>query len=216
MTVVVVATLLIAVIAAVSVLVSRWLAERRMDTVKRVPELIFPMTAGRAASMPEPMIEPPMLRPRKNPPAVEKVVPVVPVPAADSMVARDDAPAETVRFRRPGDEPVQLLPARLEVVAGEPRHREIRFVRIPGEPVELILGRDGGDTPHHVALTSSTVSRQHARFAFSGGRWAVANLSHTNPVVVNDEELANGDGERVLTDGDRLELGEVVLRFHAQ
>lgn len=214
MTVVVVATLLIAVIAAVSVLVSRWLAERRMAKVKRVPELIFPRTSGRAA-VPEPMIEP-IQRPR-TPPVVEKVVPVVPVPAADSMVARDDdAPTETVRFRRPGDEPVQLLPARLEVVAGEPRHREIRFVRIPGEPVELILGRDGGDTPHHVALTSSTVSRQHARFAFSGGRWAVANLSHTNPVVVNDEELANGDGERVLTDGDRLELGEVVLRFHAQ
>src|SRR5512132_3876090 len=115
MTVVVVATLLIAVIAAVSVLVSRWLAERRMAKVKRVPELIFPRTSGRAA-VPEPMIEP-IQRPR-TPPVVEKVVPVVPVPAADSLVARDDAaPTETVRFRRPGDEPVQLLPARLEVVA---------------------------------------------------------------------------------------------------
>jgi len=213
MTVVVVATLVIAVIAAVSVLASRWLADRRDGRVKRVPELIFPMTAGRA-TVPEPMKEP-IVRPR-TPSPVEKVIPVVPVAAADAVVARDEAPTETVRFRRPGDEPIQLLPARLEVVAGEPRHREIRFVRIPGEPVELILGRDGGDTPHHVALTSNTVSREHARFAFAGGRWAVANLSRTNPVVLNDEELTNGDGERVLADGDRLELGEVVLRFHAQ
>jgi hypothetical protein len=213
MTVVVVATLLIAVIAAIGVLTSRWLAERRMSTVKRVPDLIFPLRTGRATTV-EPMIEP-LARPR-TPPTVERVVPVVPVAAADISPPPDESPNETVRFRRPGDEPLQLLPARLEVVAGEPRHREIRFVRIPGEPIELILGRDGGDTPHHVALTSSTVSREHARFAFSSGHWAVANLSQTNPVVVNDEELAKGDGERVLSDGDRLELGEVVLRFHAQ
>jgi hypothetical protein len=213
MTVVVVATLLIAVIAAVSVLTSRWLADRR--ATERIPELMYPVTSGRA-TVPEPMKEPLVRPPRRTPPPLERVIPVVPVAAADAVAAREDTTSETVRFRRPGDEPIQLLPARLEVVSGEPRHREIRFVRVPGEPVELILGRDGGDTPHHVALTSSTVSRQHAKFAFAGGRWAVANLSQTNPVVVNDEELANGDGERVLADGDRLELGEVVLRFHAQ
>jgi predicted component of type VI protein secretion system len=79
----------------------------------------------------------------------------------------------------------------------------------------LILGREPGDSPQHVTLRSTTVSRQHARFAFANGRWAVANLSHTNPVVVNDEELLARDGSRLLVDGDRLELGEVLLRFHA-
>jgi len=67
----------------------------------------------------------------------------------------------------------------------------------------------------HVTLQSSTVSRQHARLAYSNGRWAVANLSQTNPVIVNDEELSGADNERALVDGDRIELGEVVLRFHA-
>jgi hypothetical protein len=43
----------------------------------------------------------------------------------------------------------------------------------------------------------------------------VANLSQTNPVIVNDEELSGVDRERPLVDGDRIELGEVVLRFHA-
>jgi hypothetical protein len=126
------------------------------------------------------------------------------------------APNETVRFRRPVEEPVQLLPGRLEVLAGEPQHHEIRFVRIPGEPMQMILGRETGPSAQYVALKSNTVSRRHARFAFSNGQWAVTNLSQTNPVVVNDEELSHSDGDRGLADGDRLELGEVVLRFRAR
>jgi len=59
------------------------------------------------------------------------------------------------------------------------------------------------------------VSRRHARFSYADGQWVVRNLSQTNPLVVNDEELSDIDGERPLADGDRLELGEVVLRFHS-
>jgi hypothetical protein len=130
--------------------------------------------------------------------------------------ARSASNAETVRFRRPAEEPVQLLPGRLEVVSGESKHREIRFVRVPGEPLQLVVGRDpGAPSPRHVTLQSSTVSRQHAQFNFSDGKWAVANLSHTNPVIVNDEHLSESEGERTLVDGDRIELGEVVLRFRA-
>jgi FHA domain len=126
------------------------------------------------------------------------------------------ANSETVRFLRPGEEQIQILPGRLEVLAGEPKHREIRFVRSPGEPAELILGRDPGPSPHAIALQSDTVSRRHARFAFSNGRWSVTNLSRTNPVVVNDERLFDNSIERPLADGDRVELGEVVLRFRAR
>jgi len=121
-----------------------------------------------------------------------------------------------VRFRRPTDDAVQVLPGRLEVVAGEPYHKEIRFVRRPGEQPEVILGRDFDGSPGHVELQSKTVSRRHARLAFANGQWRVANLSQTNPIVVNDEALAAGNGERTLADGDCLELGEVVLRFHSR
>jgi hypothetical protein len=133
-----------------------------------------------------------------------------------STVASSELEASpTVRFRRPTDDAVQLLPGRLEVLAGESHHKEIRFVRTPGERPEIILGRDVGDGPGHVALHSTTVSRQHARFAYENRQWKVANLSQTNPLVVNDEALLVSHGERPLADGDRLELGEVVLRFHA-
>jgi len=135
---------------------------------------------------------------------------------ADAGNYDEPAPAETIRFRRPSDEPVQLLPGRLEVISGDPRHEEIRFVRIPGRPAELIVGRDPGDSVQHVTLRSGTVSRRHARFGYSNGRWVVANLSRTNPVILNSVELSARDGARDLADGDRLELGEVVLRFHAR
>ncbi len=89
-------------------------------------------------------------------------------------------------------------------------------MRIPGRPAELTLGRDPGDGGQHVTLHSSTVSRQHARIGVVQGRWVIVNLSRTNPVVINHEELSIHDGRRNLTDGDRLELGDVVLRYHAR
>jgi predicted component of type VI protein secretion system len=60
------------------------------------------------------------------------------------------------------------------------------------------------------------VSRRHARLDFAHNRWTVKNLSRTNPVIVNDDELSDTEVARPLADGDRLELGDVVLRFHAQ
>ncbi len=141
----------------------------------------------------------------------ERYVPLV----VDDDMGQPLNAQETVRFRRTTDEPVQLLPGRLEVLAGEKRHREIRFVRVPGELPQLILGREGGSSPQQVALESTTVSRRHARFAFADGQWGVANLSQTNPLVVNDEVLNAVDAPRALADGDRIELGDVVLRFRA-
>ena len=127
----------------------------------------------------------------------------------------DHQSTETVQFRRPGDAAIQLLPARLEVLAGMPSKQEIRFVRVPGEAPEMILGRDASSSPRQVTLTSSTVSRRHARVTYANGRWLVSNLSRTNPVVVNDETLDEFEGARALADGDRIELGDVVLRFCA-
>jgi FHA domain-containing protein len=215
-----------AVIGAV-VLVAFWLTSRSMARPRRYVPLVVPVR--------EQAIEPAL---RKIPPVRvarssngngSQVSDSEQHPTAGAVVetvvfhdayveppARSSKHAETVRFRRPVEEPVQLLPGRLEVVSGESRHREIRFVRVPGEPLQLVVGRDpGGASPRHVTLQSSTVSRQHAQFNFSDGKWAVANLSHTNPVIVNDEHLSESEGERTVVDGDRIELGEVVLRFRA-
>jgi hypothetical protein len=140
----------------------------------------------------------------------------------DSRLSNDDdVPvtadnSETFDLAGLAEEPVEILPGRLEVVSGEAKHREIKFLRTPGAPAELILGRRPGDSAHTIALKSDTVSRRHARFTYSNGCWAVTNLSRKNPVVVNDERIVDRSVERPLADGDVVELGEVVLRFHSR
>ncbi|HEY6829978.1 MAG TPA: FHA domain-containing protein [Gemmatimonadaceae bacterium] len=245
MTLVVVAVLIAAVAAGAAVPLAVWWSERRRGPARPVPPLIYPivppghrdieitpMVARKAPASTNGRAKDP-IKLRPSAPMIPAMPPSAALPSL--VVDREIEPlihveqssfepdhggnyvgSETIRFRRPSDEPIQILPGRLEVVSGEPRHREIRFVRVPGEPAQMIVGREPGRSPQHVTLESSTVSRRHARFAFNNGRWAIANLSQTNPVVVNDEHLLDSAGERPLADGDKIELGEVVLRYRSQ
>ena len=191
----------------------KWLHAQRSAPSREPVELVFPMPSRSRQT--EPVATPPTApeQPRVQfvPPATEPA----PKQAEHSPRPAEPPGSDTVHFRRPADEAIQLLPGRLEVLSGLASLREIRFVRVPGERPEVLLGREPGSSPQHVSLPSSTVSRQHARLDFSGGRWSLTNLSRTNPVVVNDERLSNIQGQRALVDGDRIELGDVVLRFRA-
>jgi hypothetical protein len=136
----------------------------------------------------------------------------------------------SVRYWRPADGTLQFLPGRLEVIAGRDSGQEIRFVRTPGpDGTRVTFGRAEGAPYRHVQLREPTVSRTHARMTLEGGssngadastntpRWRLENLSATNPVVVNGKPLASDDSEScsvVLDEGDRIEMGEVVFRFH--
>jgi hypothetical protein len=220
----------VVIVAAVAATVSfvRWRAGRR--TAYAPIPLVFPMNSGIAwestlsgrETTPTPGQAPAQTPLSSFAPPTSVALPpriaserTIGIPTGVDGESQVSATSETVRFQRPNDDVVQLLPGHLEVLSGDSRHQEIRFVRVQGQQPQLILGRNPGRSPQHISLNSSTVSRQHARLAFSAGKWAVANLSKTNPVVVNDQELTNLDGERQLADGDRIELGEVVLRFHA-
>jgi len=212
------------VIAAGAALVAQlvwWLSGR--PTRERVPPpLVYPLHpqfARQAAAAPAEPVAPAAVEPAPvttstvaPTPAVELTL-AEPVMLDPSAVATDASLEETTQFVRPTDEAVQLLPARLEVVSGMTPQQVIRFVRVPGKPAEMILGREVASSPQQVTLTSSTVSRRHARVTYDNGRWLVTNLSRTNPVVVNDHALEEFEGPRPLLDGDRIELGDVVLRF---
>jgi hypothetical protein len=181
--------------------------EPMIGAVTRPSPPTAPLKRGNVAKVPRP----------QSPPTLGERIVFDDSPLADwDDASPRGANSETVRFLRPGEEPVEILPGYLEVLSGETKHREIRFVRTPGEPAELILGRESCRSPRTVELQSDTVSRRHARFAYSNGRWAVKNLSRTNPVFVNDERIVGNSIERSLADGDRVELGEVVLRFRCR
>lgn len=137
----------------------------------------------------------------------------------------------SVRYWRPADGTLQFLPGRLEVIAGRDAGQEIRFVRTPGpDGTRVTFGRAEGAPYRHVQLREPTVSRAHARMSLevngasspdgrapSSAHWRLENLSATNPVVVNGKPLGAEEGPGcsvLLEEGDRIEMGEVVFRFH--
>lgn len=217
------------VLAAAAALIAQlvWFLSGRPEPGREPPPLVVPIhpqfvrrldaaPAETIAAAPADVatldnFEPPIAAPIVT--AVTLEPPAVIAPGAADARDSQVPPAETVRFVRPGDEALQLLPARFEVISGITPPQVIRFVRIPGKPAEMIIGREAASSPQQVTLTSNTVSRRHARVSYTDGRWLVSNLSRTNPVVLNDHALAEFEGPRPLIDGDRIELGDVVLRF---
>jgi hypothetical protein len=132
---------------------------------------------------------------------------------------RASASEATTRVPRyQGPVTTAFLPGRLEVQAagstGPRPGEEIRFpTRRQGDGI-VILGRDDGPSGATVKVSADSVSRRHARLQFENGRWKITNLSRTNPTLVNGEELMVTEGARWLYDGDVIEMGEMVFRFH--
>lgn len=135
--------------------------------------------------------------------------------AWNSDEANDVASDATVVFNRPMDEPIQMLPGRLHVLSGEAVGEDLRLFSRIGETPRIIVGREPGAPHSHLTLHSPTVSRRHARLDLVAGRWVITNLSATNPVLLNDRVMRSGSATQQLSDGDRIDLGEVALRFVA-
>ncbi len=121
-----------------------------------------------------------------------------------------------VQYQRPPDGTLQLLPGRLALISGTDAGEEIRFVRVPGALAEITFGRSEGPAYRHVQLNSPTVSRQHARMAFLDGGWTLRNESSTNPTRLNGRPLSSAVEEILLADGDLIEMGDIIFRFHFQ
>jgi hypothetical protein len=157
----------------------------------------------------------------RAPTAPHAAIPPDAEPPADASrpgTAGTTAAASAVPAAVPAVGTMQFLPGRLEVLQGRGiAEQEVRFVRPmrSGQAPEVTFGRGEGPPFSHVQLRAPTVSRLHARLVQqANGAWALENLSATNPVVVNGEELQRGAPPRPLRDGDRLEMGEVVFRYH--
>lgn len=173
-------------------------------------------SALKRASLPTPVFEPPARPPEPEP---------VQRPSGAGRVANHDGvdlnvpelehvEVGRVRFHRPPEGTLQLLPGRLEILAGNEQVEEIRFVKLPGREPVVTFGRNAGEPHTHVQLQSPTVSRMHAVMRFQFGRWHIVNLSQTNPVHVRGVELpSEGTDPIPLEDGDELEMGEVTFRF---
>lgn len=146
----------------------------------------------------------PVPQPRPEPPA--------PVASGEGGAVESGG----VRFHRPPEGTLQLLPGRLEILAGTDTNAEIRFVKLSGREAAVTFGRSSGEPHVHVQLQSPTVSRMHAAMRYDKGVWRLANLSRTNPVLINGRDLSENGNEHALEDGDRVEMGEIVFRYRAR
>ncbi|MCI0683699.1 MAG: FHA domain-containing protein [Gemmataceae bacterium] len=89
----------------------------------------------------------------------------------------------------------------LKVLHGKPRGHCLRF-----GPGEFVVGR-GPEC--HIRPNSELVSRQHCLLrVHSNGHLFVRDLGSANGTLVNGHRIL---GERELADGDKLQVGPVVL-----
>ncbi|MBO4205233.1 FHA domain-containing protein [Micromonospora echinofusca] len=98
------------------------------------------------------------------------------------------------------DEP-GLLPM-LTIVSGSMRGTSFRL-----SPGSRVIGRvESAD----IVIDDLQVSRRHAAVRLAGGQVSLADMGSTNGTWLNDQRL---NGVERLTDGDRIRVGGVELRF---
>jgi hypothetical protein len=233
------ATTVIAIVAAM------WMARRRRDVELRQhgnPLLVMPVSIGLDGPVRVPTPGTPARRPSPiravaiseyvhadvGNDELEELAPVSgAVSVADDSISGTTVPFQpgaqpaeiihghSLRFHRPPDGTLAMLPGHLEVIGGPDAGHEIRFVRASdAEPPDITFGRKEGPPYRHVQLLEPTVSRTHARLSREGDRWRLTNLSRTNPVVVNGTPLDGVNNSRLLDTSDVVEMGALVFRFH--
>jgi Nif-specific regulatory protein len=89
-------------------------------------------------------------------------------------------------------------------------------VREPGRVAYSIELRDGLRVGRHddndLVLDDHQVSRRHAEFTLREGRFWLSDGGSTHGTLVNGERVA----ERALSEGDRIQIGNVLLTFTAE
>ena len=73
---------------------------------------------------------------------------------------------------------------------------------------ETSMGRSRAD--NDIVIPSRTASRRHAVIRTDTADCVYHDLQPTNPTLVNDKPIA---GSHQLAEGDRIRIGDVVLRF---
>ena len=123
------------------------------------------------------------------------------------MSTADPAPHDTTQRTLFSEGPLRPAPrpACVVVIHGEGLGRR---ADLHAEPV--LIGRS---PEADLSIQHKSVSRQHCRIWREGDTCRIRDLGATNTTLVNDAGL---QGEVVLADGDRITVGESILKFIAQ
>jgi hypothetical protein len=121
---------------------------------------------------------------------------------------------ETVRYYAPPLGTLKILGPWFNVET--PTSQAIRLFSLPnaGGETEITFGRKPGPPYSHIQIKRATVSGHQATVRLFQRRAELINFSKTNPTKVNGNPVLSGSLE--LQDGDAIDLGGVVMRFHAR
>ncbi len=146
---------------------------------------LFGPGSGEIGTIDEPTVED-----QAHPMPPLSIVPPLPAPAAPAAKARAEHPSTSVAT------------GRLVVTAGNDNGREFEL-----RGRSLVVGRGIDCT---VVLTDIAVSRKHLAIDFDGRSYTLRDMGSGNGTLINDRIE---DGACQLQHGDRLELGNTVIRF---
>jgi|GEM_PF-2776504 len=122
---------------------------------------------------------------------------------SDETALMNSMTRREVGFIRPG---APLGPGL--VVLSAPIRGKVLPLRASTPDASWLIGRDPDAAVH---LIDRAVSQQHARIHRHDGHWSIENLSVTNPLFVNGEEIG---ASKILSSGDRIQLGRSEMQFH--
>jgi hypothetical protein len=148
-----------------------------------------------------------------NVPSRSAAPPPPPVPEGPAPAGWTDG--NVVRAGQPPAGTLDFVPGRFLIEEGD-RQTELRIFRTaPGERVETTIGRDAGAPYRHIQLLPESVSGKHAKLVYDRKSYSLINYARANPTRINGEEMEENASRR-LVDGDRIEIGEVVITYREE
>ena len=128
----------------------------------------------------------------------------------------DSGEFQSIKIAASTEMTLKFIPGQFIILTGPDRGKAFRVSGFPTPDGHLItIGRDPveGDRAYaHIQMDVPTVSRKHAEMVFKDKVLFIKNLSDTNPIQLNSEEIPVG--EFVVLDLDsELRIGEIRMKY---
>ena len=142
----------------------------------------------------------------------EEYTPPSSTPATPSLEMLQTRKIErgAVSMDEPMEGTLKVLPGKWTVSDGNESWM-FRLYQTEAAP-EFTIGRESGPKLKHIKIASQAVSRKQAKIRYEGGSYTLVNLSSTNPSMINENSLGEGESASI-ENGAKIVLGDVEIVF---
>jgi len=128
----------------------------------------------------------------------------------------DSEEFQTIKIAASTEMTLKFIPGQFIILTGKDRGKAFRVSGFPTPDGHLItIGRDPveGDRAYaHIQMDVPTVSRKHAELVFKDKVLSIKNLSDTNPIQLNAEEIPVGQFVELNLDSE-IRIGEIRMKY---